>query len=93
MADLLYLVARDRMSMYEHLRSTFADAPSVQVVLDRRRRLRRPAVEPTVVPAERRHRDVREQLEAVGWTVVAMDGRTRPRPSPGRDLDHLGATG
>jgi hypothetical protein len=91
MAELLYLVARDRMTMYEHLRTTFADAPSVQVVLDRRRRTRRPAAEPARVLVERRHRDVRDQLEAVGWTVVAIDGRGRPRPGTGRDLDHLSA--
>jgi hypothetical protein len=78
MADLLYLVARDRMTMYEHLRATFADARSVQVVLDRRRP-RRPS-EATPAVAERRHRDVREQLDTIGWTVVAIDGG---HPHPG----------
>ncbi|HEY3068663.1 MAG TPA: hypothetical protein VGL09_22965 [Methylomirabilota bacterium] len=67
-----FVVAGDRVRMYENLRTTFGD----EVILDRRRGERRMQV--VEVSEERRqaerrtHAEVEAELRAFGWTVVHL---------------------
>jgi hypothetical protein len=75
MPELMYVVARDRVDMYEHLRLSFRDVPEVEVVLDRRREQRRRA-NGTYAPdrrrRNRRRHDVTPSLVTLGWTLVRV---------------------
>jgi hypothetical protein len=75
MPELLYVVARDRVDMYEHLRLSFRDVPEVEVVLDRRRDQRRRATvdySPDRRRRNRRRHDVTPSLVTLGWTLVRV---------------------
>ena len=76
MPELMYVVARDRVDMYEHLRLSFRDVPEVEVVLDRRREQRRQNVVDDYAPERRRrnrrHHDVTGSLVTLGWTLVRV---------------------
>ena len=77
MPELLYVVARDRVDMYEHLRLSFRDVPEVEVVLDRRRDQRRREDGPAYDAPDRRRRnrrrhDVTPSLATLGWTLVRV---------------------
>jgi hypothetical protein len=78
MPDLMYVVARDRVDLYEHLRASFRDVPEVAVVLDRRRQQRR-RTDVSYAPERRRRtrrrHDVTRSLLTLGWTLVRV---TRP---------------
>jgi hypothetical protein len=68
----VYVVARDRMDIYEHLRVSFRDLPEVEVVLDRRRRDRRQREVPHV-PERRRGARRNAGVTSVaerGWLLV-----------------------
>jgi hypothetical protein len=72
-AELLIVVARNNMTLYEHLQRWVAGAPAVQVLVDRRTNDRRSATRP--VAAERRRvgtRRIRQGTIAPhgGYTVV-----------------------
>lgn len=73
----LYVVARDRLDLYEELSRTLADQPDAQVILDRRigdRRQRPGARTPDRRQAERRRAQpaVDANLRSLGWTVVRV---------------------
>jgi hypothetical protein len=75
-AKQVLVVARDRQKLYEYARRAFADNPTVEVVLDRRRGERRTADRPGT--PERRRGDRRltaidDHLRALGWAVVRLD--------------------
>jgi hypothetical protein len=76
MPELLYVVARDRVDMYEHLRLSFRDVPEVEVVLDRRREQRRRSTVDHDAPdrrrRNRRRHDVTPSLATLGWTLVRV---------------------
>jgi hypothetical protein len=75
MPELMYVVARDRMDMYEHLRLSFRDVPEVEVVLDRRREQRRRETvdyTPDRRQRTRRRHDVTPSLTTLGWTLVRV---------------------
>jgi len=78
---ILFIVDRQKLDVYEQLRRSFDDEPSVQVVLDRRHAERRrtqqsPAVERR--SRERRLQSVAQSLQANGFAVV--------RRLPARDV-------
>lgn len=77
MPELMYVVARDRGDMYEHLRLSFRDVPEVEVVLDRRHEQRRQTVVDDYAPERRRrnrrHNDVTPSLATLGWTLVRVE--------------------
>jgi hypothetical protein len=68
----LFIVARDRVRMYENLHTTFGE----EVILDRRGAERR--AQAVDVPVERRQTErrargeVEAELRAFGWTVVHL---------------------
>jgi hypothetical protein len=69
----LFIVSRARTPLYEFLRSTFQEDPSVSVILDRRQGERRPAA---AVPGEDRRRSERQaavddSLREQGLAIVA----------------------
>lgn len=84
-AELLFIVARDRQDLYASLRHTFVEDPSVRVLVDRRSRERRQRQEPPSL--ERRRADRRErpeaetQLCARGWALVSRSSAA-PEASP-----------
>jgi hypothetical protein len=79
MAELLFIVARERRDLYDHLRRAFADTPAVEVILDRRvgdeRRQQPLPQENEQRHRERRVRDVTGDVQSLGWALV----RLRPR--------------
>jgi hypothetical protein len=79
MADLLFVVARDRQDLYEHLRRAFADTPAVDIVLDRRRTDRRQSSASPPVErrqGERRTRDMTGDVKYLGWALVRLHQRS-----------------
>lgn len=70
---LLFIVARTETKLHWYAQSSFADAQSIQVVLDRRQGERRRAGAPPSVErrhSDRRQFDVNDRLQRVGWAVV-----------------------
>ena len=84
---MLYVVARDRLDLYESLRANFAESPRLGIVLDRRT----PGASERAADAtaERRRLAVDQALRTRGWARVRIerDGRAvltdPPRPSAG----------
>jgi hypothetical protein len=80
------IIRRDLASVAAHLRDELSGFASlVAVIIDRRYRERRRT--DAVRPIERRHadrrrRNVAEQLRDGGWAVVAVDDATSLRPAP-----------
>lgn len=76
MPELMYVVARGRVDMYEHLRLSFRDVPEVEVVLDRRREQRRRSSDAYDAPdrrrRNRRRHDATPSLATLGWTLVRV---------------------
>ena len=73
MARVLMIVARDRTELYERLRKEFANDRAVAVVMDRRYTERRRAivaVTPEQRRAERRRRDIEDDLRRLGWATA-----------------------
>ena len=73
MASVLMIVARDRTELYERLRQEFANDRAVAVVMDRRygqRRRATVAVTPEQRRAERRRRDIEDDLRRLGWATA-----------------------
>jgi hypothetical protein len=73
MASVLMIVARDHADLYERLRREFDNDRTVSVVLDRRfgeRRRVSLAVSADQRRAERRQRDVDEDLRRLGWATA-----------------------
>jgi hypothetical protein len=73
MASVLMIVARDRDDLYERLRKEFANERAVAVVLDRRLGQRRRAsltVTEEQRRAERRRRDIDNDLRRLGWATA-----------------------
>lgn len=73
MASVLMIVARDRADLYERLRQEFANDRAVAIVLDRRygqRRQASMAVTPEQRRAERRRRDIENDLRRLGWATA-----------------------
>lgn len=72
----LFIVARDREKLYEYVKRAFADNPTVQVVVDRRKGDRR-ASGMSRIPnrrrGDRRSTDTSGQLRALGWAIVLLD--------------------
>ena len=70
--DLVFIVSRTEPKRYLYLKHVYADAGR-DVILDRRtgerrRSLRSPPVERRY--AERRHRDIKRELQSSGWALV-----------------------
>jgi hypothetical protein len=73
MASVLMIVARDRADLYDRLRQEFANDRAVAVVLDRRYGQRRQACVAVTAEqrqAERRHRDIDDDLRRLGWATT-----------------------
>jgi hypothetical protein len=73
MASVLMIVARDRTELYERLRQEFQNDRAVAVVLDRRfgqRRCARLSVTAEQRCAERRRRDIDDDLRRLGWATT-----------------------
>jgi hypothetical protein len=73
-SPVLYVVARDRPSLYERLNRRLADE-GIQVVLDRRRAERRRALLGVDVEhrsAERRINMIQADLQRRGWAIVRL---------------------
>jgi len=76
MARELFIVSRDRPDLYRYLTQTFADAPNVEVLWDRRTRERRRTSDG--VRAERRRgerrsrQDLDAQLESAGYIFLTQ---------------------
>jgi hypothetical protein len=74
MANLLLIVSRTAPERYVYLKHILG-SESVDVTLDRRveeRRRRQTLVVVERRRAERRHRDITEDLETLGWAVARM---------------------
>ena len=84
---VLYVVARDRVDLYQSLRASFTESPRLGIVLDRRTGA--PAGRVTDAVAERRRLAVDQALRTRGWARVRIesDGRAvlseAPQPSTG----------
>jgi hypothetical protein len=77
---LVFIVARERKDLYTSLTRTFADDPTVEVVLDRRGGERRRAAATPTTDRRRRDRRVNEDVErAVRERGYAVVGAVRPR--------------
>jgi hypothetical protein len=85
---LLFVVAREDPARFEYIQQQFADEPEVEIVFDRRHADRR--AERGVLIAkrperrggrDRRRRQVRGDLAALGWTLVT----TGPAAADGTD--------
>jgi hypothetical protein len=75
MAELLFVVARDRKDLYDHLRRAFADTPAVDIILDRRHGERRQLTTPPAAERRRRDRrtnDVSGDVTYLGWALVRL---------------------
>ncbi len=73
MAELLFVVARERPDLYEFLLRAFSDAPEVDVLLDRRLGERRRRHDPCGVERrreERRRNRNDDSVSGFGWTLV-----------------------
>ena len=74
---LLFIVSRDALDYYEHLRTAFAGNHRVAVILDRRSAERRKT--PSHRKAERRRADRRsrplidDRLRRQGWAIVRLE--------------------
>lgn len=84
----LFIVARDRVKLYEYVKRAFAGNDTVEVILDRRegeRRREREGRAPDRRRGERRRVDVSTQLRALGWAIVVADlpgvGPRNPDPT------------
>ena len=84
---VLYVVARDRVDLYESLRASFTESSRLGIVLDRR--TERASERAADAVAERRRLAVDRALRTRGWARVRIesDGRAvlseAPRPSLG----------
>ena len=73
MPAILMIVARDRPDLYDRLRQEFGRDRAVAVVLDRRfgqRRRAEVAISDEHRQAERRRRDIDEDLRRLGWATT-----------------------
>ncbi len=79
MARFLYIVARDRLDLYDRLVAEFSREDDVKVVVDRRRAERRQAPgthEPDRRRSNRRvRRDLDTELRSVGSFITRLDDR------------------
>jgi hypothetical protein len=79
MARFLYVVARDRLDLYDRLVAEFAREDDVKVVVDRRRADRRQSPgshEPDRRRSNRRvRRDLDLELRSVGSFITRVDDR------------------
>jgi uridine kinase len=79
MARFLYVVARDRLDLYDRLQSEFSREDDVRVVVDRRRAERRHTAnphEPDRRRLERRmRRDLDMELRSVGSFITQLEDR------------------
>jgi len=76
MAQLVFIVSRQRPKLHEYLEREFADNAEVVVIVDRRlgqRRLREVEASPDRRQVDRRQRLVEERLGALGWAIVWRD--------------------
>jgi len=84
-ADLLIVVRRDKIELYEKFRRVFANVSRVKVILDRRVADRRTL--PGQEPYERRRvrrRRIRERTNSPldGFTIVRFTPKEPPEPEP-----------
>jgi len=81
--DLLFIVSRDALDHYEHLKRVFADDKKVTVILDRRTNHWNTSSAPEAerLPVDRRARPlIDDRLRRQGWAIVQMlyaDSRRR----------------
>lgn len=73
----LFIIARNRLKLYQYVKRAFQGNESVEVILDRRvgeRRRQTGGRSPERRQADRRgRRDVDNQLRALGWAIVLQD--------------------
>jgi uridine kinase len=83
MARFLYVVARDRLDLFDRLESEFSRVEDIKVVVDRRRTERRQTArvhEPDRRRLERRmRRDLDMELRSVGSFITQLDDRIAAR--------------
>jgi hypothetical protein len=70
---ILYVVARDRLDLYEALRENFLESPRLGIVLDRRG----DPPSPDASADERRRLPLDEPLRTRGWARVRIDADGR----------------
>ncbi len=79
----LFIVARDKRDLYDHLTRAFARHEAVEVLLDRRsgERRQRQADAPVLERrrADRRRNAVDEQIRTFGWALVLVDTPAQKR--------------
>ena len=79
MARFLYIIARDRLDLYDRLAAEFGREDDVKVVVDRRRAERRQSPgsrEPDRRRSDRRERrDLDMELRSVGSFITRVDDR------------------
>lgn len=81
MANLLLIVSRTEPDRYVYLKHILG-SETVDVTLDRRVKERRRRQTPVVVErrrAERRQRDISDDLQTLGWAVVTLVAVVRVR--------------
>lgn len=81
MGHELFVVARDRPDLYRYFVETFADAPTVQVLSDRRFGERRRTFIPVAIERrrdERRRRAIEAELRTKGHAFISLDESSSP---------------
>ena len=77
----LFVVARDRPDLYQYFRDTFAEVPTVQVIVDRRLGDRRRAAFPVTTErrqGERRSRTAEADLATTGYAFISLEASRSP---------------
>ena len=86
--DLLFIVSRDAVDHYVHLKGAFADNKRVTIILDRRRGERRKASSAQAAgrhQADRRSRPlIDDRVRRQGWAIVWIP-MNAPKRTPSRD--------
>ncbi|HET7874183.1 MAG TPA: hypothetical protein VFN71_01555 [Methylomirabilota bacterium] len=79
MARFLYVVARDRLDLYDRLKEEFNREPEIEVIRDRRfgeRRQNGTGHTPERrVGDRRRRRDMDMDLQSIGWFLTPLEDR------------------
>src|SRR5262245_37888444 len=80
MAQLVFIVSRQRPRLRDYLQREFAGNAEVTVIVDRRlgerRRLDRGSRSPNRRNASRRQEQIDERLRSMGWAIVWRDDAT-----------------
>jgi hypothetical protein len=83
--DLLFIVSRDAVDHYVHLKGAFADTKRVTIILDRRRGERRKTSSARAAgrhQADRRSRPlIDDRVRRQGWAIVWIPSNAPKKPA------------